>query len=202
MFPPVNDVNNSITQFSQKVKPYVKYLANKFVDETANLTVKKVDMNNIEKALFLGDDAACCTSVKGFNSWSAPNYIMTKAIQAIEVKDRKNSVGNTMCYLAKVDGKTSLILDNIELKPQYQYNKNIKEGIIKFAKKLCKEIGTPDIDIYAGPERHKLNFGEKPFEYHKIDLIGDVETPIYIDGITGKYQTGGRHLNSYLYKIS
>lgn len=202
--------NNGVDELKELFKDHIlnlrynelKKLTNKDSDKSSTITIKKIDMNNIEKALFLGDDAACCTSVKGCNAWSAPNYIMTKAIQAIEVKDEKNSVGNTMCYLAKVDGKTSLILDNIELKPQYQFNESIKKAIINFAKKLCKEIGTPDIDIYAGPERHKVNFDEKPLKYHKINLIGDVETPIYIDGITGKYQTGGRHLNSYLYKIS
>ena len=126
-------------------------------NETAALEVHKTDMNNISHALFLGNHASCCTAVgSGCNEWSAPSYVMNKCISSIEVMDGKDFVGNTMCYIAKVDGEPALVLDNIEMNTKYQHNDKIRDAIFEYAQKLCKEIGKPELPIYAGPYRHKV----------------------------------------------
>lgn len=171
--------------------------------EISRLEIHKTDMNDISHSLFLGNHASCCTAVgTGCNSWSAPAYILNKCISSIEVEDENNFVGNTMCYIAKVDGKPALVLDNIELNPKYQFNDKIRDAIFDYAQKLCKEIGKPDLPIYAGPFRHKVNLEHYPVKQHIIQIIGSTgDDEVYIDFMTdGTTLADGVH-TAKLYKI-
>lgn len=152
-------------------------------DKEINLVIQKADMNDISHALFLGNDASCCTAIgTGFNMWSAPTYIMNKLISGIEVKDGSNYAGNTMMYLAMINDKPALVLDNIELKSKYQYNDKIRDAIFEYAKMITKELGNADMPIYLGPNRHKVNLDEYPIEYENFSIIGSTgEDEIYLD---------------------
>ena len=161
-------------------------------------------MNDISHSLFLGNHGACCTAVGGGdNQYSAPTYIKNKMVSAIEVVDGDNFVGNTMCYIAQVDGKPSLILDNIELKADYHNNDVIRDAMIEYAKKLCAEIGQPDMPIYAGPYRHKLRMEVFEFSKHQMQIVGNTgNDDIYLDFITrGREVTGDEVDDVELYKI-
>lgn len=156
-------------------------------NETTSIEVHKTDMNDIVHSLFLGNHACCCTAIgNGCNSWSAPLYVMNKCISSIEVMDGKNFVGNTMCYIAHVDGELALILDNIELNPKYQYNDKIRDAIFEYAEKMCAEIGKPDMRIYAGSLRHKVNMDKYPIKNHKFVLQGSTNNEsVYVDFLSG-----------------
>ena len=53
---------------------------------------------------------------------------------------------------------------------------------MEYAKKLCAEIGQPDLPIYAGPNRHKLNMDIYPKAKHSMEIIGNSgEQEIYAD---------------------
>lgn len=173
-------------------------------DKVVSLEVRKTDMNDISHSLFLGNHGSCCTAVgSGSNQFSAPTYIKNKMVSAIEVVDGDNFVGNTMCYIAQVDGKLSLILDNIELKADYHNNDAIRDAIIEYAKKLCAEIGQPDMPIYAGPYRHKLRMEVFEFKKHQMQIVGNTgDDDIYLDFITrGREVTGNEVDEVKLYKI-
>ena len=172
--------------------------------DTAEIEIHKTDMYNIKQAIGLGNDGQCCTALgKNFNEWSAPTYIMNKCIGAIEVTDKGSFVGNTMIYLAYVDGKPALVLDNIELKTKYQFNDKIRDAFMNYAIKLCEEIGQPDLPIFAGPNRHKLNMGIYPKETHSMNVIGDSgNQQVYLDfdassHYIGQYET----VNIDMYQI-
>ncbi len=175
-------------------------------DKPMMMTVQKVDMNNLEHSLFLGNHASCCTAVgSGGNQWSAVNYVICKMFSAIEVLDGKEAVGNTMCYIAEIDGKPSLVLDNIELKAKYQYNDEIRDSIVEYAKKMTAEIGKPDMPIYAGPNRHKVNMDVFEFQPEKdFRVIGSTgeEGEVYLDFDADAHVINGDEVfNSGLYKI-
>lgn len=176
---------------------------NKKLERETVLKIQKADMNDIIHSLFLGNDACCCTAVDGCNGWSAPNYIMNKLVSCIEIISNGISVGNTMCYFAEVDGKISLILDNIEIKPQYQFNEKLKDGIIEYAKKLTAEVGKPDMPIYAGPNRHKVNLDNFDLKERKFRIIGSTgNSSIYLDFDADEHQiTGDEYFEAKLYKI-
>ena len=169
-----------------------KNAANLKSSRTVDIEVRQTDMNDISHALFLGNHAGCCTAVgTGVNEWSAPEYIMNRCISGIEVVNGDKFAGNTMCYLAKVDGKTALVLDNIELNTKYQFNNTIRDLIIEYAKKLAAEIGKPDMPIYAGPFRHKVHLEKFPYKQHNLEIIGSTgDRAVYIDYITDEMQIG------------
>ena len=107
-------------------------------------------------------------------------------------------------YVAKIDGKPALLLDNIELKPKYQYNDKIEDGIVNFAKMVTKDLGKPDMPIYAGSNRHKLNM--KNFELvekNDFNLVGTThDDPIYLDFVTeGRNVLPSTCFNGTLYKL-
>ena len=174
--------------------------------EEVNIEVHKTNMYDIKKALGLGNDASCCTALgANFNEWTAPNYIMDKFIGAIELTDRGNFAGNTMMYLAEVDGVLSLVLDNIELKSKYQYNNAIRDAFFEYARKLCVEIGKPDMPIYAGPNRHKVTLDNYEIKTRDMKIIGDSgQSPVYLDFDTEEHDINSNTetFEVELYKIS
>lgn len=171
------------------VKNALKTRNNKHVE----MEVRKSDMNDISHSLFLGNHSSCCTAVgSNSNDWSAPNYIKNKLISSIEVVDGSKSVGNTMCFFAEVDGETSLVLDNIELNSQYQFNDKIRDAIVEYAKKLTEEVGQPDMPIYAGPNRHKVNMDIFPLKKRNITILGSSgNDKLYIDYDTKAHKIDG-----------
>lgn len=153
--------------------------------DSSEITIQKVNMNDISHSLFLGNDSACCTAIGSFNDWTAPNYIKNKMVQAIELKDGDESVGNTMIYPIAVNDKIALLLDNIELKPKYQFNDKIEDGIIDYCHKFAEKLGKPDMDIYAGPNRHKLDMKNFELTDEEFQILGETDgQPVYLDFIT------------------
>ena len=155
----------------------IKNAKNLKSDGISDIHVRKADMNDIGYSLFLGNYASCCTALGSSigNDFAAPRYIMDKFISAIEVLDDKTPVGNTMCYFAKVDGKLAFVLDNIELQTKYQNNDRIRDAIIKAAENICKSVGKPDLPIYAGPYRHKVDLSGNEFKEHKLKILGSTD---------------------------
>lgn len=206
-----NSTNSSVNKMKETFKDHISTRHNEMKrvrqvknSDESDIQIQKVDMNDIVHALFLGNDASCCTAIGSFNDWTAPNYIKNKMVQAIELKDGENSIGNTMMYVAKIDGKPALLLDNIELKPKYQYNDKIEDGIVNFAKMVTKDLGKPDMPIYAGSNRHKLNM--KNFELvekNDFNLVGTThDDPIYLDFVTeGRNVIPSTCFNETLYKL-
>lgn len=152
------------------------------LDANNVVIAQKVDMNNISKALFLGDEAECCTRVNGLFARSAVDYITSKMIQAIEVYHNKIPIANTMCYLAKIGGNPVLILDNIEVKKQYQKDDTVRNAIFDYAKKLVEEIGCPNMPVMLGNRRADVKTADLQSYYYDIEIIGNTgKDKIYLD---------------------
>ena len=162
---------------------------------------QKVDMNNIPKVLSLGEEADCCIKPGKKHDYATPSYARNKLVSGIEVLHDGKSVGNTMCYLAEVEGEIALILDNVQLKKAYQWDKTIKDGIIAYAKKMGEEIGNSQIPIYANESFHhisiapsekelrtsNLSYGENDIQIASLQAVkaGVKETQYIIIGYTG-----------------
>ena len=151
------------------------------------ITAKKVDMNNIPHSIFLGEDTHCCTKITGGQAESAVTYISSKMIQAIEVLHNNIPVANVMCYIAKVNGVPSLILDNIETKPQYQKDEIVKIAIFSYAEKLAKDISETELTILLGYKRNDIDTNELNAGVYNISLVGDSgPEKIYLDFLTNR----------------
>lgn len=201
----IDDVDNSKGTFKDHIKTRhdeMKRVRQTNGCDSSNVTIQKADMNDIQHSLFLGNDASCCTAIGSFNDWSAPNYIKNKMVQAIELKDGDKYIGNTMIYFAAIDERPAIFLDNIELKPKYQYNDTIEQGIIDFAKMLGRAIGCQDIDIYAGPNRHKLNMKNFELKEKEFQLIGSTgEDSVYFDAMSDEVKLDYSTLEGTIYKL-
>lgn len=201
------DINEAKEIFKAHLAKRLQDVSSINPNETAkpvSITVQKADMNNVEHSLFLGNHSGCCTAVgTGCNDWSAPTYVLSKMISAIEVKAGDDFVGNTMCYIAEIDGKPALILDNIELKNKYQYDDDIRDMIFNYARKITEDIGKPDMKIYACANRHKVDMSEFPLEDKEFRIIGNTgNMELYLDFDTSAHLINGKEIfESKLYKI-
>ena len=84
-----------------------------------------------------------------------------------------------------------MVLDNIELKTKYQNNDKIRDTFVDYAKKLCAEIGQPDLPIFAGPNRHKLHMDIYSKDSHTMEIIGNSGgQEVYIDYDANKHTFG------------
>lgn len=159
------------------------------IDKKNKLVAQKVNMNNIPKALFIGDESSCCTRVNGVFAKSIVNYITSKMIQAIEVCHNSLPIANTMCYFAKIKGRIALILDNIEVLPQYKFDDKIRNIIFDYAKQLMNEIGQTNMPIMLSNKRNDVKLGDYKSYYYSIDIIGNtLDDAIYIDHDTKDIQ--------------
>ena len=146
------------------------------------IKAQKADLNNITKGLSIGEDVSCCTKLTGVFARCAVPYITSKMIQAIEICHNEMPIANTMCYLAKVNGSLSLILDNIEVKPQYQDERIIRDLIFEYAEKLTEEIGCKDIPILLSAKRNDITTRDLPKYLYNISIVGNSgKDPIYLD---------------------
>ncbi len=173
--------------------------------EKVKIKVQKADMNDIKHSLFLGNYASCCTAVgSGSNQESAPNYVINKMFSCIEVKLGKEDIGNTMCYIAEIDKKPALVIDNIELQTEYRDNDGIRDAIIDYAKKMVGEIGVKDMPIYASIRKHAVNMNNLPKEKKEFRVVGsndDRET--YFDFDADFHSIVGKEIfEDYLYRLS
>lgn len=163
--------------------------------------IKQVDMTDIKHSLFLGNHSGCCTALStGLTKYTVPTYIMNRLISAFEIMTENTAIGNTMIYIAEIDGIPSLILDNIEIKGKYQFNDQIRDGLFDYAKQFVKEIGKPDMPIYAGPYRHKLNMPSKKSDKIFKILGSTGEQEVYIDA-EGDFKVNGNHIKAELYRL-
>lgn len=125
------------------------------------LVIKKVDMNDVKHSLFLGNQSNCCTRIgTGSRAKNAPLYIMNKFIQAIEIYDGDQIIGNTMCYMAEANDKLMFVLDNIEVLKPYNENPKVRKALIKFSENFVQRVAGREIPIYAG-NRNKIDFSKE-----------------------------------------
>ena len=152
------------------------------------------------QALFLSSTDVLIISIK-LRSSSSVQFVLNPAKTRIF---RTTSLGsNALELFAMVDGEPALVLDNIELKTKYQNNPKIRNAFVEYAKKLCEELGKPDMAIYAGPNRHKLDLSIFPKEERQMRPIGSTgKGEVYMDYTTGRRSVNGTDTESVvLYKI-
>jgi len=156
-------------------------------DTTEELYVRLWDNDNIGRNIFFGNHVGCCTSVGSGNSFAAPQHLMNSFVNGIEIVDKSgNSMGNSMCYFAKVDNKITFVIDSFEANGKLGASPEVTNAVIEYAKKVCSEMGVPNANIMFGPNYNKIDFSRCiKTEGHKIEIIGRAPDATYIDCIGG-----------------
>ena len=80
---------------------------------------------------------------------------------------------------------------------------DIRHMLIEYAKKMTAEIGKPDMPIYAGPNRHKVDFDNFELINKDFRIIGSTgKGSIYLDFDAEEHEIDGTEIfNSELYKL-
>ncbi len=114
-----------------------------------NLLVRKVDMDNVIKALTSGNESGACRAVgRGVCKDAAPELVKNKMVQQIEVLRGNIVVGNALIYLAKVNGEVSIVIGSIIKKSPRYISTEINDLVADYVRKIRQDIGRPDIPIY------------------------------------------------------
>lgn len=150
-----------------------------------------------QESLFNGNYTTCCTALDGSNGGSMANYLLNTAINVVEIKDSKGQViGMSRCYMAEIEGKKALIMENIEVNNNYNKELSANGGIIDFAnnifeymKDFADIVGGDGTPVYMSTSYHKI--GDAPFEQFKtttgdVSLIGSIsKSEIYLNTYKG-----------------
>ncbi|MBR4508502.1 MAG: trypsin-like peptidase domain-containing protein [Elusimicrobiaceae bacterium] len=114
-----------------------------------NLLVRKVDMDNVIKALTSGNESGACRAVgRGVCKDAAPELVKNKMVQQIEILRGNIVVGNALIYLAKVNGEVSIVIGSIIKKSPRYISTEINDLVADYVRKIRQDIGRPDIPIY------------------------------------------------------
>lgn len=125
------------------------------------------------------------------------NYLLNTAINVVEVRDSKGEVvAMSRCYIGEVDGKNTLVIENIEANNKlikemsgYSGNLQLADGIFTYMKEFANSIGGENMPILMSTSYNKI--GQEPFnDFTKIkaknNLIGTIsKDKIYLNTYQG-----------------
>ena len=154
-----------------------------------------------QKSLFDGNYTTCCTGIDKDQGMSFPHFLTNTATTTVEVRTEKDKViGMSRLLMAKVNGKKSLIIENIEVNNRmvkhYLYDDlqkyRYREMIFDYVRKFAKYINNgEDMPVYFSGKYFKVKDIEKGLgESKRIDdvvLIGEYPDDIYINAYGSNY---------------
>ena len=194
-----------IKTFKDHIKIHKKNIhdVEQLKDITEELYVRLWDNDDVGRNIFFGNHVGCCTSVGSFNSFAAPQHLTNSFVNGIEIVDKSgNSMGNSMCYFAKVDGQLTFVIDSFEANGKLGASPEVTDAIIAYAKKVCAEMGQPNANIMFGPNYNKIDFTRCiKTEGHSIEVIGKAPTATYIDAIGGCNDINNEHAERSMHEI-
>ena len=181
--------NADIKEFLDHIKIHKKNIHDleSLKDTNEELYVRLWDNDDIGRNVFFGNHVGCCTSVGHCNSFANIQHLMNSYVNGIEIVDRSGiSMGNSMCYFAKVDGELTFIIDSFEANGKLGAAPEVTDAIINYAKQVCREMGRPDANVMFGPNYNKISKNrllETP--NHTVEVIGRAPENTYIDAVGG-----------------
>ena len=184
-----NNEDGNIKEFKDHVNIHKNNIKNieKLKNTKEELSVRLWNRNDIERNLFFGNHVGCCTSIGSCNSFAAVQHLMNTFVNGIEIVDKTgNSMGNSMCYFANIDGKLTFVIDSFEANGKLGASEEVTDAIVEYAKQLCKQMGREDAKIMFGPNYNKIDLSKfTKTQNHTIEIIGKAPNETYIDAVIG-----------------
>ena len=111
------------------------------------LKIRMWDRNPLED-MFLGSKTSCCAALDRTNGGSMAIYMLNTSYNVVELYDSNNNVvGMSRIFMATIDGKPTLIMDNIELNKTFIKDmdfetdiKNIRDNFFKYMNNFAKTL--------------------------------------------------------------
>ncbi len=157
------------------------------------MTIKMWDRNPQED-LFMGNKTSCCTAIgTGANADATPTYLLNTSYNVVELYDEEGEVvGMSRIFMANVDEKPAIIMDNIELNSNYKDTKTsqdtktkIRNNFFKYMNNLAKQVtNSSDTNVYFCFEDALVPTSDLEYEDITLDFIGSLsQEKIYINSI-------------------
>ena len=110
-------------------------------------------------------------------------HLLNNFNRGIELVDRYgNSYGNSMCFFADVDGKLAFIIDSFEANGKLGSNPLVTDELIKFAHKVCREMGREDALVLIGPRFNHIDMSRlQDTMVDSFKILGTVSEKTYCD---------------------
>ena len=163
---------------------------------TINGTTYKIKLwNRIpQESLFDGSYTTCCTKLEGPHGSAIANYLLSKAVNVVEIKDSKGKVvAMSRVCIADVDGKTTFIIENIEannaLIKTLKAEDTVEDFIFaihKYQKEYATLVGGKELPVLMSTSYNKFKDFELKDYYNVIEketqiLGGFVKDEIYFN---------------------
>ena len=152
---------------------------------------------NPQEDMFLGSKTSCCTALDRTNGGSMAVYMLNTSYNVVELCDAKGDVvGMSRVFMANVDGKPTLIMDNIELNHGFIKGmnfdsdiKDIRDNFFKYMNTYAEKItGDPNAQVlfYSG-DIHVPN-SDLTKVNKSIDFLGDIHREeVYVNAVHCSY---------------
>lgn len=192
--------------FDKWIEPMVIPVKKQFSNiQNANIKTFKVEAwkRNAQESLFDGNYTTCCTGIDKEQGESFPIYLTNAATTTLEVRteDKNKVVAMSRLLLAKIKGKTSLVIENIEVNNKiakhYLDNDKAKQEfrdmIFDYAQKFAQYINNNNekMPVYFCGYYYKIKDiqkGLKPVKsYDDIELIGEFPDGIWLNSYGRRY---------------
>lgn len=208
--------HNTKEQFKQNGLNYdIWFNKDEKFDRNVNLNGKdfKITMweRNPQKDLFMGNKTSCCTAMGEVNAASTPIYLLNSAFNVVEMKDDKgNTVAMSRIFMANVDNKPSLIMENVEVNQEFvKYLDNEKQHevlaeFVSYMKEFSKSVnGNNDTEVYLSTSYSKLNTDNLDKVTKEINFIGDISSEnVYLNTATDWVSVDKmQNLSAEFYKV-
>ena len=159
-----------------------------------------------QESIFDGNYTTCCTGIDKEHGNSFIQYMYNTAFNTVEVRSEKDKViGMSRLFLAKIDNKPALIVENIEVnnraskhylfedETKQKYRELVFDYVRDFAKSINKDKNR-ELPIYFSAKYFKVKNIEKGLGKSKEyfgEFIGHLPPRIYINSYGGVYDFYG-----------
>ncbi len=153
---------------------------------------------NPQEDMFLGSKTNCCTALDRTNGGSMAIYMLNKSYQVIELYNSNGDVvGMSRVFMAKIDGKPTLMMDNIELNKEFIKNmnfneelKDIRDNFFQYMNKYAEKItGQKDAKVLFYANDHHVPIADLKPIIKETDFIGSIHRDeVYINAAHLSYQ--------------
>jgi len=149
-----------------------------------------------QESLFDGSYTTCCTALDGGNGGSMANYMLNTAINVVEVKDKNGKiVAMSRCCIAEIEGKQTLIIENIEANNQLiarmeqeGTTANLVDGLHNYLKDFASMVGGDNMPVYMSTKNEKVRGYSFPEHFEEIEKKMK---------LTGRISKNEIYLNTY-----
>lgn len=191
----INDTSNEYGEINQKTKEifktnginYKKWLTGANIEEKINVDNKKCTIKlwdrNPQEDLFIGNKTTCCTRIGEANSTATVAALLNTSFNIVELYDDKgDAVGMSRIFMANVNEKPAIIMDNFELNNTFikrmseEDMEKIRNGFFNYLHKFSKEI--------TGDKATKIYMTGNAVDAKTSDLLDVTLTPDFIGETT------------------